>query len=61
MNGLAPLGKPCLGKVFFVWALYGWATLMLWRMVHGDPWGNAITWVVALVAALGLLLGMREV
>jgi hypothetical protein len=61
MNTVAPRHQPCLGKVFFVWALYGWAMLVLWRLLQGEPEANAIAWGVAAVVAAGLLLGMRAV
>jgi hypothetical protein len=61
MNTVGPRHQPCLGKVFFLWALYGWAMLVLWRLLQGEPGANAIAWAVAAVVAAGLLLGMRAV
>jgi len=55
MDGTAARREPCLGKIFLTWSLYGIAVAWVWRALQGQPWGDALTWALALAAA-GLLL-----
>jgi len=50
----------CLGRLFLIWLLYGVAVLALWRLAGDSPWAQTATWGVAGLAALALVLGMRE-
>jgi len=49
---------PCLGRLAFVWALYGWAVAMLWQMAGARPLAEGVVWAGALLA--GVALAMRE-
>jgi|HubBroStandDraft_4_1064222.scaffolds.fasta_scaffold00001_97 hypothetical protein len=46
----------CPGRLFTIWGLFGIGTAMLWRIAGADLWAETAVWVVALIAALGLLL-----
>ncbi|HLY01268.1 MAG TPA: hypothetical protein VKR56_02085 [Candidatus Cybelea sp.] len=51
---------PCAGKLFLVWGAFGLGLAAVWDVAHGNPVADAAIWAVGLVAAAGLLLGMRE-
>jgi hypothetical protein len=51
---------PCAGKLFLFWGAFGLGLAAIWRVAHGNPVGDAAIWAFGLLAALGLLLGMRE-
>ncbi len=55
MNGIAAHRERCLGKLFLTWSLYGIAVALIWRALQGQPWGEALTWVLALAAAVLML------
>ncbi|MGA8576104.1 MAG: hypothetical protein WB609_10570 [Candidatus Cybelea sp.] len=46
----------CPGRLLAIWGLFGIGAAMLWRMAGADLWAEAGVWIVALIAALGLLL-----
>jgi hypothetical protein len=50
----------CTGKLFMVWGAFGLGMAAVWGAAHGNPGADAAIWALGLVAALGLLLGMRE-
>jgi hypothetical protein len=58
-----PIGleRPCLGRLFVMWGLYGLAMALLWRLAGGSPLVEAVVWTLAVGAGMGLLFGMREV
>lgn len=45
----------CPGRLFTIWGLFGIGSAMLWRMAGADLWAETAVWIVALIAALGLL------
>jgi hypothetical protein len=49
---------PCLGRLAFVWTLYGWGVATLWGMAGGRPLADSVVWAAALLA--GIALAMRE-
>jgi len=49
----------CAGKLFVLWGTFGLGMAAV-CVAHGNPVADAAIWVLGLVAALGLLLGMRE-
>ncbi len=49
---------PCLGRLAFVWLLYGWAVATLWQIAGGRPLAEGVVWTGALLA--GIVLAMRE-
>jgi hypothetical protein len=51
---------PCAGKLFFVWGAFGLGLAAVWGAAHGNPVADAAIWALGLLAALGLLLGMRQ-
>ena len=48
---------PCLGRLAFVWALYGWAVATFWQMAGGRPLAEGTVWAAALLG--GIALAMR--
>jgi FtsH-binding integral membrane protein len=52
---------PCAGKLFLVWGVFGLGMAVVWGLAHGNPLVNAAIWGLGLLAAFGLLLGMRDV
>jgi hypothetical protein len=50
----------CAGKLFLVWGAFGLGMAAVWGAAHGNPVSDAAIWALGLLAALGLLLGMRE-
>jgi hypothetical protein len=57
----APLVEICAGKLLFVWALYGYAVSLLWKLAGGDSWAHAAIWGLAAVAGLIFAWRMWEV
>jgi hypothetical protein len=51
---------PCAGKLFLVWGGFGLGLAAVWGVAHGSPVADAAIWAFGLLAALGLLLGMRQ-
>ncbi len=51
---------PCTGKLFLAWGAFGLGLAAVWGVAHGNPVADAAIWAFGLFAALGLLLGMRE-
>jgi hypothetical protein len=49
----------CAGKLFMLWGAFGLGMAAVWALGHGTPVADAAIWALGLVAALGLLLGMR--
>ena len=58
MYRVIPRPAPCLGKLVFVWSVYGWAVATLWQMAGGRPLAEGLVWAGALLA--GIALAMRE-
>jgi hypothetical protein len=56
-----PVPVPCTGWLVWTWGLYGYAMWLLWQASGGNPWGQAVTWLVAAAVGLGLMLALREV
>ena len=50
----------CAGKLFVLWGAFGLGMAAVWGVAHGNPVADAAIWALGLLAALGLLLGMRE-
>ncbi|MBV9333990.1 MAG: hypothetical protein JO146_08265 [Candidatus Eremiobacteraeota bacterium] len=46
--------EPCIGRLIWLGALFGVAMLMLWWVAGPTPFGHALAWGVAILAALRL-------
>lgn len=53
------VGEACLGRVVFIWGLYGYGVWWLSAIAGPSPWGQFATWAIALAVA-GLLLASGE-
>jgi hypothetical protein len=51
----------CLGRLVFIWGVYGLAMAALWQAAHGNRAAETLAWGIAAIAAFWLLRGMREV
>jgi hypothetical protein len=60
MQGTIWQEGPCAGKLFFVWGVYGWAMTLLWEAVRAEGLPELVSWAIAGVLALGLLLWTEE-
>lgn len=51
----------CAPSLLWIWGAYGLAVSAVWHWVGGNETAQIGTWVVAVLAGLGLMFGSLEV